>query len=105
MNKYKIKINKIDICNNIFKIISDDGIIFISPIKKGSVSFQIFNELNYEIHLGNLQENNLITIYSEPNINNYLVNKLEKNIIIIKKIKMKNNYIFNSESSEEINDL
>lgn len=118
LNKFKVKINKINISNNQLLIVSNDNIEFMSPIKKGSVECKIYNELLQEVNIGNLQENNLITIYGFQNnkkklsdnqkLYNYLTNNYnennennEKNIIIIKKIMVKNNYVFNSESSSD----
>jgi hypothetical protein len=113
--KYKIKINKININNDSFIIESTEGIMFLAPIKKGSVQCKIFNESNQEVNLGNIEENNLVTIIGcktketiitdEQKLYNYLINeKSEKNIIVIRKIIIKNNYVFNSDSSNE-NDI
>jgi hypothetical protein len=99
--KHKIKINRFNFANNIFKIYSDDNICFGSFIKKGSVCFSIFNSLNEEVNLSCLECNQLITIYADNNIDKKLEHNKEKNIIIIKKIKIKNNYVFNSDSSSD----
>ena len=125
--KYKIKIRKIDLNSNNFRIESEDGKIFITSIKKGSIQCRIFNESNQEVNLGSLEENSLLTIIGsemndskisdEHRMYNYLINDLEnnepkknennenkeKNIIVIKKIIVKNNYVFNSDSSDEYN--
>ena len=130
LNKYKIKINKIDFNSNNFKIESDNGIIFMTPVIKGSIQCKIFNESNQEVNLSSIKENSLVTIISSTNypvikevkisditslhkhLDNDLVNNelnksenKEKNIIVIKKIIVKNNYVFNSDSSEEYNDF
>ena len=103
MNKYKIKIKKIEIFKDIIKIISNDDIIFISKIIKGSINFKIYNNIficnknEYEeVGLNNLEINDIIIIYG---INNYDKNNI--NNILIKKIKIKNKYNFTSESSSE----
>jgi hypothetical protein len=124
LNKYKIKIRKIDLNSNNFRIESDDGKLFITSIKKGSIQCKIFNESNQEVNLCSLEENSLLTIIGsemkdpklsdEHTLYNYLINNLEnnepkknenkeKNIIVIKKIIVKNNYVFNSDSSDEYN--
>ncbi len=128
LNKYKIKISKIDFNSNDFKIESDDGKIFTSPIKKGSVQCKIFNESNQEVNLSCIEENGLVTIIGlklekttisdKQKLYNYLVNDLEnnqpeksennqpeKNIIVIRKIIVKNNYVFNSDSSDEYSEF
>lgn len=126
LNKYKIKITKIDFNSNDFRIESDDGKIFTSPIKKGSIQCKIFNEQNQEVNLSSIQENSLVTIIGteikelkisdEHKLYNYLINGLEnnesiksenkeKNIIVIRKIIVKNNYVFNSDSSDELIDF
>ena len=129
INKYKIKIESIDLNNNNFIIRSDKGQIFESKIKKGSVAFKIFNQHEQEVDLSNLESGDLIqiigvsklndpTIKSEENtdmitllkliggsnieINNNKLGKTDqKNSIIIKKIIIKNKYVFTSETSEE----
>lgn len=126
LNKYKIKISRIDFSSNNFTIESDDGTIFISPIKKGSIQFKIFNKSNQEVNLSSIEENSLVTIIGlglketiisdKQKLYNYLVNDLvnndhdksenrEKNIIVIRKIIVKNNYVFNSDSSDELNEF
>ena len=130
LNKYKIKINKIDFNSNNFKIESYNGLIFMIPIKKGSIQCKIFNESNQEVNLSSIKENNLVTIISSPKssvikevnivdkmkLHKYLESNLinneldksenkEKNIIVIKKIIVKNNYVFNYDSSEEYNEF
>lgn len=123
LNKYKIKISKIDLTVNNFKIESEDGKIFVAPIKKGSVECRIFNESNQEVNLGSIIENTLVTIIGlkindmsildKEKLYKILVNDLthkktkniEKNIIVIKKIIVKNNYVFNSDSSDELNEF
>jgi hypothetical protein len=126
LNKYKIKISKIDFNSNNFRIESDDGIIFVTPIKKGSIQCKIFNESNQEVNLSSIEENSLVIIIGSTNsqviketkisdkqkLYNYLVNNesdksenKEKNIIVIRKIIVKNNYMFNSDSSEEFNEF
>jgi hypothetical protein len=92
MEKYKIKINKLEILNDTL-IINNK---FTANIIKGSVNFIIYNQAYEEINLSSLKENNLITIYG--------VQKKTKNIII-KKIIVKNNYVFHSDSSEELSDF
>lgn len=126
LNKYKIKISKIDFNSNDFRIESDDGTIFITPIKKGSIQCKIFNESNQEVSLSSIEENSLVTIIGSTNssvieetkisdkqkLYNYLVNNehvkseiKEKNIIVIRKIIVKNNYVFNYNSSEEYDEF
>jgi len=104
MNKYIIKIKKIEILRDIIKITSFDNLIFISNIFKGSIAFKIYNntfickENKYqEVGLDNLEINDIIIIYG---INNSNINN-----ILIKKIKIKNKYNFTSESSISSNDL
>ena len=129
ITKYKIKISSIDFNNNHFIIRSDNGQIFESKIKKGSVDFKIFNQHDQEVNLSNLESGDLIQIFgmSKPNdqilkleddnninelvrliggsniyINNSkLEKKDQKNSIIIKKIIIRNKYVFTSETSEE----
>ena len=93
MKKYKIKIDKI-ILNEQFIIESKNKELFIANIIKGSVDFPIYNENKEEMHLGNIDVGDNITIYGSMATG-------EKNIII-KKIKIKNKYIFSLESSEEL---
>ncbi len=97
INKYKIKISKINLNYNKLKIESDDNKIFIIPVKKGSIQCKIFNQSNNEVNLNSLEENSLVTIIGFEN--------KEKNIIIIKKIFVKNKYVLNYDSSEEYNDF
>jgi hypothetical protein len=92
--KTKIKINKIDITTNLFTITSHKNEIYTAPIIRGSVDFKIYNMNGEEVHLGNLEENDIITIYSN-----------NTNINSIIKIKIKNKYVFNSDSSDESYDL
>ena len=92
--KTKIKINKIDITQNLFTITSHKNEIYTAPIIRGSVDFKIYNMNGDEVHLGNLEENDIITIYSN-----------NTNINSIIKIKIKNKYVFNSDSSDESYDL
>ena len=94
MNKFKIKIKKIEILNNIINIISYENIIFYSKINKGSINFKIYNNKYNEIGLDNLNENDIIVIYGTINDN-------ENNNILIEKIKTNNKYMFISESSNE----
>ena len=100
MNKYTIKIKKINIQDNLLKIISIDNIIFTSKIIKGCITFKIYNNMNDEISLQNIEENDIIKIYGYPNY----ISK-EKNIInniLIKKIKINNKYDFIiTESSDQ----
>jgi hypothetical protein len=112
---YKIKISKIDIIDNNFIIESDNGKVFMAPIKKGSIQCKIFNESNQEVNLSNIEKNNLVTIIGSNQetisdnrkiyncLTNNLPNELETNNIIMKKIIVKNNYVFNSDSSDEYN--
>jgi len=73
--KYKIKIIQIE-CNKDNLIIkSEDGTMFRSPIKKGSIECRIYNELNQEVNLGYLEENSLVTIYGVKNKENKLSDK------------------------------
>lgn len=97
MNKYKIKIDKINITNDIFSIISTTNINYISEIRKGSIMCKIYNEDTQEVSLNNLEEGDNVTIYGN-------INK-ENNLIIIKKIKIKNKYKFINESSEDIDNI
>jgi hypothetical protein len=87
MKKTKIKINKINIENDNFIIVSNN-IVYSAPIISGSVMFKIYNENNKEVDLSSIDENDIITMYSN-NINSII------------KIRIKNKYIFNSDSSEE----
>jgi hypothetical protein len=103
--KHKIKINRFNFADNIFKIYSDNNICFGSSIKKGSVCFSILNSINEEVNLSCLELDQLVTIYSNDNSCEKLEHNEEKNIIIIKKIRVKSNYVFNSDSSEEIDDF
>jgi hypothetical protein len=92
--KTKIKINKIDITQNLFTITSHKNDIYTAPIIRGSVDFKIYNENGKEVHLGNLEENDMITVYfNNSNINSII------------KIKIKNKYVFNSDSSDESYDF
>ena len=93
--KYKIKIDKINLTDNSFNLYSSDNILFFSEIIKGSVKFKIFNEMDYEMSLFNLEEGELVTIYG---------NIMIENKIIIKKIIIKNKYILDSDSSEDIDE-
>jgi tRNA(Ile2) C34 agmatinyltransferase TiaS len=86
MERYKIKINKINIENDKISINST----YVSTIYKGSVDFRIFNESNKEMSLGDINEGDLITIYGTKNN--------ENNNIYIKKIKIKDKYILLSDS-------
>ena len=88
MKKDKIKINKINIENDIFSIVSNKNVIYTAPIIRGSVMFKIYNENNNEVDLSSIDENDIITMYSN-NINSII------------KIRIKNKYTFNSDSSEE----
>jgi len=115
MIKNKIKISKIIIENNLFKIISDNNIEFISKIHKGSVNFKIYNEDNQEVNISNINEGDKIKIYTNKKINltnedklvNILNNINNNNIKnnIISKILIKNKYEFNSDSSNDYNDF
>jgi hypothetical protein len=99
MYKYKIKIKKIIIINNIYTIESYDNKIFISKIKNGSVNFNIYNNLSNEIFLNNIEENDIIKIYGYPKYNSK-----EKNIInniLIKKIIINKYNFISSESSDD----
>ena len=87
--KIKTKIDMIDINNNNF-IITANNVKYYSIIEKGSVNFKIYNEAGMEMHLGNLEEGTIVTLYSKKNM--------------IKKIKIKDNYIF-LESSDDENEL
>ena len=86
MERYKIKINKINIEND--KISIND--IYISMIYKGSVDFRIFNESDKEMSLSNIDMGDMITIYGTKNN--------ENNNIYIKKIKIKDKYVLVSDS-------
>ena len=97
MNKYKIKIDKIDITHDVLSIISTTNINCISEIIKGSILCKIYNEDMKEVSLNNLEEGDNIIIYGN-------INK-ENNLIIIKKIKIKNKYKFINESSEDIDNI
>lgn len=88
MKKDKIKINKINIENNNFIIVSNKNTVYTAPIISGSVMFKIYNENNKEVDLSSIDENDIITMYSN-NINSII------------KIRIKNKYTFNSDSSEE----
>ena len=87
MKKIKIKINKINIENDNFIIVSNND-VYTAPIISGSVMFKIYNENNKEVDLSSINENDIITMYSN-NINSII------------KIRIKNKYTFNSDSSEE----
>ena len=86
MERYKIKINKINIEND--KISIND--IYISMIYKGSVDFRIFNESDKEMSLSNIDMGDMITVYGTKNN--------ENNNIYIKKIKIKDKYVLASDS-------
>lgn len=101
MEKYKIKINKLEILDDLLVILSTDNIKFVSPIIKGSVNFNIYNQFNDQLSLNNLEENNLVIIYGIPSKKNQTT---IKNSIVINKIIIKNNYTFYSDTSEEISD-
>ncbi len=128
IDKYKIKIDKILILDNVLNLLSSNGQIFKSEILKGSIGFKIFNESEQEVNLSNLEEGDIIKVYGtygtygkyekyrtlnnnqeagEINIindsNNLNGKKIsQKNNIIIKKIIIKNKYVFNSESSDDL---
>ena len=71
--KTKIKINKIDITPNLFTITSHKNDVYTAPIIRGSVDFKIYNENGKEVHLGNLEENDMITVYfNNSNINSII---------------------------------
>jgi hypothetical protein len=98
MIKNKIKIDKIDIIENLFIIKSNNNKTFYSKIIKGSVNFKLYNELNQEMNLNNIDSGDIIKIFGKKD--------KENNNIIINKIIVKNKYFFNSDSdSESINDL
>ena len=59
MNKYKIVIKQIIITPELFKIISTDGINFISKINKGSIEFKIYNEDYQQVNLCNINEGDI----------------------------------------------
>lgn len=98
MIKDKIKIEKIDIIDNLFIIKPSNDKTYYSKIIKGSVNFTIFNESKQELNLNNIEIGDIIKIYGKKN--------KENNNIIINKIIVKNKYFFNSESdSESINNI
>jgi tRNA(Ile2) C34 agmatinyltransferase TiaS len=93
MSKYKIRIDKINIENNIFSIKSHNNTVFNSNITRGSVEFKIYTESGKEVNLSNINEGDLVTVYGNLEEKN--------NIINIKKIKIKDMYILMSDSSED----
>lgn len=98
MIKDKIKIDKIDIVDNLFIIKPNYDKTYYSKIIKGSVNFTIFNESKQELNLNNIEIGDIIKIYGKKN--------KENNNIIINKIIVKNKYFFNSETdSESINNI
>ena len=102
MYKYKIVIKQIIITPEVFKIISTDGINFISKINKGSIKFKIYNEDNQQVNLCNINEGDIVNIYTKQL---YKSIDLINQTIIIKKILIKNKYIFHSESSDDLIDF
>ncbi len=94
MEKHVVKINKIILEKNLFKIETDTK-LFISKIIKGSVNFTIINENGDEISLQNVEENKIVTIYGENNNNN----------IVIRKLVVKMEYAFIDSSSESEGDI
>ena len=104
IQKYKIKISKIDIIHSFFLLLSDKNELYYSNITKGTVDFRLYNDNNIELYLNNINEGDNITIYGVKG-NNILINNLpdyNKNTIInIKKIKIKAKYKFIEDSDEE----
>jgi hypothetical protein len=98
----KIKINKIQIENNLFKITDTNKNIFIGKIIKGSVNFKIFNENNEEVSINNIEEGDIIKIQTSDK---KLEDLHEQKNSLIKKIIIKNKYTFNLESSEEFEEF
>ena len=118
ITKYKVRIKNIELTYNKLLIESDEGVIFMSPIKKGSVECRIFNESRCEVNLSNLEENILVTIHGcyekesvltdNQKLYNFLINEDEnnqKNIIVIKNIVVKNNYMFTSDTSDDLSEI
>ena len=101
MEKNKIRIDKIQITNDLFIINSTCGHIFTSKINKGSVEFNVYNEDEQEINISNIEEGDIIYIVSFPNKK---IDIKEQKNSIIKKILVKNKYVFNSDSSEDLED-
>jgi hypothetical protein len=100
MYKYKIVIKQIIITPELFKIISIDGINFISKINKGSIKFKIYNEDNQQVNLCNINEGDIVNIYTKQLYKSKSIDLINQTIII-KKILIKNKYIFHSESSDD----
>jgi len=98
MYKYKIVIKQIIITPELFKIISTDGINFVSKINKGSIEFKIYNEDYQQVNLCNINEGDIVNIYTTQLYKS--IDLINQNIII-KKILIKNKYIFHSESSDD----
>ena len=95
----KIKINSINLLDNLFIITDTNGKIFTSKILKGSVNFRVYNEDNQEVDLSNIEEGSIVKIQIiDEKISDF---KEQKNNII-KKIIIKNKYVFNSESSDDL---
>ena len=93
MEKYKVKINTIDIDNNYFII----NKLYYGEIIKGSVMIKIYDDDMNQQSLQMLEENDIVTIYG-------IMDKT-KNNIVINKILIKNKYIFHSDSSEDVIDF
>lgn len=105
IQKYKIKINKIDIIPNYFILLSNKNELYYADITKGSVNFRIYNDNNIELYLDAINEEDNITIYGIKEDNNIINNNLldyNKNTIInIKKIKIKAKYKFIEDSDND----
>jgi hypothetical protein len=97
VEKFKIKIDKINLMNNTFTIISNKNQIFNSNIVRGSVEFKIYTESGKEVNLSNISIGDIVTIYGYQEEKN--------NIINIKKIKIKDMYYIMSDSESDIDIL
>ncbi len=95
----KIKINSINITQESFVITDTDGRTYTSKIKKGSVTFQVYNQDNQEVNISNIEEGDVIKIQTT---NEKSLDKTQQKNNIIKKIIIKNKYVFNSESSDDL---
>jgi hypothetical protein len=88
--RIKIKIKNININNNDIIIVSSNDIEFISPIIKGVIQFNIYNENKKRYSLDSIQENDSIKLYYS------IMDK--KNII--EKVIINNKYMVISDDSD-----
>jgi len=97
IEKFKINIDKINLVNDTFSIISNKNQIFTSNVVRGSVGFKIYTESGKEVNLSNISIKDIVTIYGYQEEKN--------NIINIKKIKIKDMYYIMSDSESDIDIL